>query len=297
MSPRGSRQQQQQPPRPASPAACCTAGARRRRRRSELRRRRAAHARLTQIDDSRSSPSSQCPYQPRLFLSHSKKSLPPQATMVRNSSNPAHKAGVERSGLVWGINRGHQTERRILKAKPSSRKGKTSQRVATIRSVVREVAGFAPYERRAMELIRNSKVRQAFLPLFRGERERGRTMGRARHASKGPRGRSGTESAGLRWAEKREREASVQVHPSSAGRPRTQGRGLWRKAKAIGMLLLLLLLLLQRWTLLPAYQSSSSRPGDHRAAMRSWMMQGRTPAGASCRRYRCCPGGKEGRKA
>ncbi|KDN41062.1 putative 60S ribosomal protein L36 [Tilletiaria anomala UBC 951] len=81
--------------------------------------------------------------------------------MVRNSSNPAHKQGVERNGLVWGINRGHVTERRVLKAKPSHRKGKTSQRVATIRSVIREVAGFAPYERRAMELIRNSKDKRA----------------------------------------------------------------------------------------------------------------------------------------
>ena len=37
-------------------------------------------------------------------------------------------------------------------------KAVASERVQTIRSVVREVAGFAPYERRAMELIRNSKV-------------------------------------------------------------------------------------------------------------------------------------------
>ena len=56
--------------------------------------------------------------------------------------------------LVWGINRGHPTNRRVL----APRKGVSSERVRTIRSVVREVAGFAPYERRAMELIRNSKV-------------------------------------------------------------------------------------------------------------------------------------------
>ncbi|SNX81749.1 probable 60S ribosomal protein L36 [Melanopsichium pennsylvanicum] len=78
-----------------------------------------------------------------------------------NSSNPAHKAGVPRTGLVWGVNRGHQTERRVLAPRPSNRKGRQGERVKVIRSVVREVAGFAPYERRAMELIRNSKDKRA----------------------------------------------------------------------------------------------------------------------------------------
>lgn len=76
-----------------------------------------------------------------------------------SSSNPAHKAGVQRTGIVWGINRGHPTTRRVLAPRPVSKKGVTGERVQTIRSVIREVAGFAPYERRAMELIRNSKVR------------------------------------------------------------------------------------------------------------------------------------------
>ncbi|KAK0562741.1 ribosomal protein L36 [Tilletia horrida] len=63
--------------------------------------------------------------------------------------------------LVWGINRGHQTTRRVVAPKPSYRKGRASQRSQTIKSVIREVAGFAPYERRAMELIRNSKDKRA----------------------------------------------------------------------------------------------------------------------------------------
>ncbi|WFD38449.1 ribosomal protein L36 [Malassezia japonica] len=78
-----------------------------------------------------------------------------------SSSNPAHKAGVPRSGLVWGINRGHQTERRVPAQKRVAKKGVASERVKTIRSIVREVTGFAPYERRAMELIRNSKDKRA----------------------------------------------------------------------------------------------------------------------------------------
>jgi hypothetical protein len=79
--------------------------------------------------------------------------------MAGGSSNPHHKVDTTpRSGLVWGIGRGHKTTRRIPAARASRRKGKLSQRSAVVNSVVREVAGFAPYERRAMELIRNSKV-------------------------------------------------------------------------------------------------------------------------------------------
>lgn len=79
--------------------------------------------------------------------------------MAGGSSHPHHKVDtVPRSGLVWGVDRGHKTERRVSVQRPSRRKGQQSQRKAVINSVVREVTGFAPYERRAMELIRNSKV-------------------------------------------------------------------------------------------------------------------------------------------
>ncbi|WFD06429.1 ribosomal protein L36 [Malassezia vespertilionis] len=74
-----------------------------------------------------------------------------------SSSNPANKAGVPRSGLVWGINRGHQTKRLVPATKRVNKKGVASERVKSVRGVIREVCGFAPYERRAMELIRNSK--------------------------------------------------------------------------------------------------------------------------------------------
>lgn len=81
------------------------------------------------------------------------------STMAGGSSHPHHKVDtVQRSGLVWGIDRGHKTERRVPATRPSRRKGRQSQRKTVVNSVVREVVGFAPYERRAMELIRNSKV-------------------------------------------------------------------------------------------------------------------------------------------
>ena len=58
-----------------------------------------------------------------------------------------------------GLNKGYPTTPLEKRAKPSHRKGTQTQRTNFVRSVVREVAGFAPYERRVMELLRNSKVR------------------------------------------------------------------------------------------------------------------------------------------
>ena len=40
-------------------------------------------------------------------------------------------------------------------------KGHLSKRTAFVRDVVREVAGLAPYERRIIELLRNSKDKRA----------------------------------------------------------------------------------------------------------------------------------------
>lgn len=46
-------------------------------------------------------------------------------------------------------------------AKISYRKGALSKRSAFVRSLVREVAGLAPYERRLIELIRNAGEKRA----------------------------------------------------------------------------------------------------------------------------------------
>lgn len=67
-----------------------------------------------------------------------------------------------KSGLPVGKNHGHiltpfnpKTER------PSRRKGKLSKRTAFVKDLIREVAGLAPYERRVVELIRNSRDKRA----------------------------------------------------------------------------------------------------------------------------------------
>ena len=61
--------------------------------------------------------------------------------------------------LRYGLNKGHPTTPIPKTVRPSQRKGIQSARTKFVRSVVREVVGFSPYERRVMELLRNSKVR------------------------------------------------------------------------------------------------------------------------------------------
>ncbi|ORZ33768.1 ribosomal protein L36e, partial [Catenaria anguillulae PL171] len=63
--------------------------------------------------------------------------------------------------MYVGLNKGHPTTKRVLKQKEVSNKGRLSTRVKFIRSLVREVSGFAPYEKRVMELLKNSKDKRA----------------------------------------------------------------------------------------------------------------------------------------
>ncbi|KAH9938197.1 ribosomal protein L36e [Fomitopsis serialis] len=68
---------------------------------------------------------------------------------------------MARSNVRYGLNKGHPTTPIPKAVRPSQRKGITSARTKFVRSVVREVAGFSPYERRVMELLRNSKDKKA----------------------------------------------------------------------------------------------------------------------------------------
>lgn len=51
-----------------------------------------------------------------------------------------------------GLNKGRPTTVRALPKRPSNLKGKSSKSRDLVKGVIREVAGFAPYERRTMEL-------------------------------------------------------------------------------------------------------------------------------------------------
>ncbi|KAH7920167.1 ribosomal protein L36e [Leucogyrophana mollusca] len=68
---------------------------------------------------------------------------------------------MARSNLRYGLNKGHPTTPIAQVPRPSHRKGSQSTKNKFVRSVVREVAGFSPYERRVMELLRNSKDKKA----------------------------------------------------------------------------------------------------------------------------------------
>ncbi|KAK1697652.1 hypothetical protein QYE76_014349 [Lolium multiflorum] len=66
-----------------------------------------------------------------------------------------------KSGLFVGINKGHVVTKRELPPRPSDRKGKGTKRVHFVRNLIREVAGFAPYEKRITELLKVGKDKRA----------------------------------------------------------------------------------------------------------------------------------------
>ncbi|KAJ7228634.1 60S ribosomal protein L36 [Mycena pura] len=68
---------------------------------------------------------------------------------------------MARTNLRSGLNRGHPTTPIAKTLRPSQRKGHLSTKTQFVRSVVREVAGFSAYERRVLELLRNSKDKKA----------------------------------------------------------------------------------------------------------------------------------------
>lgn len=68
-------------------------------------------------------------------------------------------AAVE--GLAFGLDKGHKVTKNPRKQRQSRHKGRLSKKTRVVRELVREVTGFAPYERRVMELLRISKDKKA----------------------------------------------------------------------------------------------------------------------------------------
>ncbi|KAK8854639.1 hypothetical protein IAR55_003378 [Kwoniella newhampshirensis] len=66
-----------------------------------------------------------------------------------------------RSNLRYGMNKGRPTSVIPKTIKPSHKKGIKTEKKTFVKSIIREVAGFSPYEKRVMELLRNSKDKKA----------------------------------------------------------------------------------------------------------------------------------------
>ena len=67
-----------------------------------------------------------------------------------------------KSGIAVGLNKGFITTDvtgKRVKSLPSRRRGVLSKRVSLIRNVIREVSGFAPYEKRILELLRTGQAK------------------------------------------------------------------------------------------------------------------------------------------
>ena len=75
---------------------------------------------------------------------------------------PRHVAIVATEGnRAFGLGKGHKTTPTTAGPRISRRKGKQNKRVKFVKDVVREATGFAPYEKRCMELLRVGKDKRA----------------------------------------------------------------------------------------------------------------------------------------
>jgi len=63
--------------------------------------------------------------------------------------------------LAVGLKRGYALKKRAKIVRPANHKGAITKRVRLIKDVIREVSGFAPYERRVLELLRNNLDKRA----------------------------------------------------------------------------------------------------------------------------------------
>merc|ERR1719478_2043285 len=79
---------------------------------------------------------------------------------ARYPGTTGHPVGETKAGLAVGIDHGKVVTKLEQKARPSLRKGKLNSRVQFVREVIREVAGFSPYEKRCMELLKVGKEKR-----------------------------------------------------------------------------------------------------------------------------------------
>lgn len=63
--------------------------------------------------------------------------------------------------MAVGLNKGYKVTKNVTKPRQCRRRGRLTKHTKFVRDMIREVCGFAPYERRAMELLKVSKDKRA----------------------------------------------------------------------------------------------------------------------------------------
>ncbi|CAF0804023.1 unnamed protein product [Didymodactylos carnosus] len=87
------------------------------------------------------------------------------------------KAFVPKYEISVGLHKGRKIEKFVpKKVRPTRRTDKKNKRVKFIRDLVREVVGFMPYERRAMELMKVGRDKRAlkYVKARLGSHQRGK---------------------------------------------------------------------------------------------------------------------------
>uniref|UniRef100_A0A671FKC4 60S ribosomal protein L36 n=1 Tax=Rhinolophus ferrumequinum TaxID=59479 RepID=A0A671FKC4_RHIFE len=82
-------------------------------------------------------------------------------THLHPFSPPLSTAMALRYPMAVGLNKGHKVTKNVSKPRHSRRRGRLTKHTKFVRDMIREVCGFAPYERRAMELLKVSKDKRA----------------------------------------------------------------------------------------------------------------------------------------
>merc|ERR1719428_2512399 len=81
--------------------------------------------------------------------------MPAMSGVGRITGFTGHPKAEQKSGLAVGVDHGKALTKRSLKPKQSYAKGKLQKRVKFVREIVREVVGFAPFEKRALKVCKN----------------------------------------------------------------------------------------------------------------------------------------------
>ncbi|KAK4471451.1 60S ribosomal protein [Schistosoma japonicum] len=70
-------------------------------------------------------------------------------------------SNIRKYPVCVGRERGFKKTKNIRPKKPSNRRGRLTKQAKFARSLIREVVGFAPFEKRLLELLKNDKEKRA----------------------------------------------------------------------------------------------------------------------------------------